>query len=240
MKAIYEPKGRAREYGELACNLALACDHGCKYCYVPAALRKDRAEFHNNNNVLPRPGILAALKKDAAKYADTGKAIFLCFSCDPGHAGIADTTNKAIEIINGHGLPVTVLTKSSHASSLFGTLLGHPENRFGMTLTLIDSIQSEEWEPRASLPQTRFEILQDAHKLGIKTWASLEPVIYPTHSLAWITKTHSFVDHYKVGKLNHHEHAKQFDWAMFREDAIAVLAEHGCDYYIKRDLREAK
>ena len=28
---IYEPKGRAREYAPLACNLAVGCVHRCVY-----------------------------------------------------------------------------------------------------------------------------------------------------------------------------------------------------------------
>ena len=35
MNAIYEPKGAAREYAELACNLYTGCNHGCLYCYAP-------------------------------------------------------------------------------------------------------------------------------------------------------------------------------------------------------------
>ncbi|MDQ1279366.1 MAG: hypothetical protein QG670_628, partial [Thermoproteota archaeon] len=33
MKYIYEPKGRAREYGALALNVYSNCDFGCLYCY---------------------------------------------------------------------------------------------------------------------------------------------------------------------------------------------------------------
>lgn len=240
MKAIYVPKGRALEYGELACNLALACDHGCKYCYVPASLRKDRAEFHDNANVRPRPGILKALEKDARRHADSGKSVFLCFSCDPGHIDIAETSIKAIEILNSFGLAATVLTKSPHANMLFPVLKGHPENRFGMTLTLHNVELSKEWEPNAALPDTRLALLEQAHKAGIKTWASMEPVIFPNQSLELIYQSSAYVDHFKVGKLNHHPYAKQFNWPRFREEAIALLEKHGCSYYIKRDLREAK
>ena len=34
MKVIYEPKGRAKEYAELAVNLYNGCSHGCEYCYA--------------------------------------------------------------------------------------------------------------------------------------------------------------------------------------------------------------
>lgn len=38
MRIIYEPKGRAREYANLAANLYSGCIHGCVYCYVPQFL----------------------------------------------------------------------------------------------------------------------------------------------------------------------------------------------------------
>lgn len=30
---IYEPKGKAREYAELALEVYKTCSHMCKYCY---------------------------------------------------------------------------------------------------------------------------------------------------------------------------------------------------------------
>jgi DNA repair photolyase len=55
MKAIYEPSGKAKEYGNLACNLYKGCGHKCSYCYAPSVLRMDRQEFYNNPQ--PREGI---------------------------------------------------------------------------------------------------------------------------------------------------------------------------------------
>ena len=31
MSIIYEPRGKAREYSELAVNLYTGCSHGCRY-----------------------------------------------------------------------------------------------------------------------------------------------------------------------------------------------------------------
>lgn len=45
MNVIYEPKGKAGEYSPLAVNLYRGCDHGCTYCYAPAATRTARETF---------------------------------------------------------------------------------------------------------------------------------------------------------------------------------------------------
>ena len=48
MSIIYEPRGKAREYSELAANLYTGCSHGCRYCYCPAILRKKIDEWAAN------------------------------------------------------------------------------------------------------------------------------------------------------------------------------------------------
>lgn len=239
MKAIYPPKGRAQEYGALACNLALACDHGCKYCFAPGALRKTREEFHDTANIKPRPGIIEALKREAKDPRYQGESIFLCFACDPGHPSIVDTTIEAIKLLNAQGVSAMILTKSASADALFEAMEGHPENRFGMSLTFCKESDSLAWEPKAAVPDRRIELLQQAYDRGIKTWVSMEPVISPIQSLMLVATTNAFVHHFKVGKLNHHPLAKEIDWVEFREGVTGVLEEFGCSYYIKRDLREA-
>lgn len=47
MKVVYEPKGRAKEYADLAFNTYLSCPHGCRYCYAPSAMHKTRECFHS-------------------------------------------------------------------------------------------------------------------------------------------------------------------------------------------------
>ena len=59
---IYEPKGAAREYSELACNLYTGCDHRCGYCYAPGALRMTREAF---GSPTPKKTIIERLTKDA-------------------------------------------------------------------------------------------------------------------------------------------------------------------------------
>jgi DNA repair photolyase len=81
MNVIYEPKGRAREYSELACNLYHGCTHGCLYCYAPVCMRTTGEDWHSKAE--PRAHVLAKLEKDAAALSGDSRKILFCFLSDP-------------------------------------------------------------------------------------------------------------------------------------------------------------
>lgn len=236
MPVIYEPKGRAKEYSDLALNLYTGCSHGCLYCYAPDAMFKKREQFHSD--VVPRGDILNLIKKEAPAY--TGKEVFLCFSCDPYCPEELEhkITRQAIEILHASDVGVNILTKGGMwAARDFDLLEVKPEcSRIGATLTFWKSVDSFTWEPRAAHPLDRLRMLESAHKKGIPTWASLEPVVDPNQSLELIRMSHRFVDHYKVGRWNHDKRAKEINWARFLQDVTSLLDELGKSYYIKKDL----
>lgn len=90
-------------------------------------------------------------------------------------------------------------------------------------------------EPCTISPYNRFEHLRFAHKIGIKTWVSMEPVILPSACLSLLVINPIFVDRYKIGKLNYHP--SDIDWADFGRQAEAICKQNGIDYYIKESLR---
>jgi DNA repair photolyase len=235
LQAIYRPKGRAGEYASLAVNLYTGCTHGCVYCYAPTVLHKDPAGFHAQ--CIERPNILEKLHHDAKLLQGTSEPVLLCFSCDP-YQPEAHATRAALSILNEFQIPFVVLTKGRMAWRDFD--LYFPRDSFGMTLTCDNDPDSHDWEPKGADPSERVGLLRLAHEQGIRTWVSLEPVIYPEQTLRLIDATHEYVDHYKVGKLNYHPHAKTIDWPQFRADVIAKLEGYGKSYYIKQDLREAR
>jgi len=94
--------------------------------------------------------------------------------------------------------------------------------------------QPAAWNPRRVSPQAR-EALADAHALGLRTWVSIEPVIYPDQALQVLNLT--TVDTFKVGKLNHDKaREEKIDWRQFLADVLAKLEGRECGYYIKNDL----
>lgn len=236
MKIIYEPKGRALEYAALAANIYSGCSHGCKYCFAPTVLHRDRGDYHSEVKV--REGALEQLKKDVAKLEGDNRRVLISFTTDPYQALdiVTQVTRKAIKIIKGAGLNVEILTKGGMLAARDFDLLDE-NDCFATTLTCLERAHSLEWEPLAALPQDRMDALKNAHNRGITTWASLEPVLYPSESLELIKMCHGFVDLFKVGKLNYHPHSKTIDWKRFGYDAVNLLEKLGSNYYIKMDLR---
>jgi len=245
---IYTPKGRAREYAALACNVYKGCDHKCTYCYAPSATFKSRDEF---TNPATRSNFLTKLEKEAAKHqaAGTTGRVLLSFTCDP-YQHLDETehvTRLAIEILHRYSLDVQVLTKGG-SRALRDIDLFTPRDAFATTLTFLDLARSLHWEPNAATPPDRIETIKHFRASGIPTWVSLEPVIDPNEARAIICATHEFVDLFKVGKLNYHPHAQSIDWQQFALDAIQLLTSLGYtrstdhdnvragQFYIKRDL----
>lgn len=234
---IYEPKGRAREYAALACNVYRGCGHGCIYCYAPSSTQRSRSDFLQATT---RPNsFLTTLAKHAAKRQELGRQgqVLLCFTCDPYQPLDVkeQVTRQAITILHQTGHTVCVLTKGGERALRDLALFG-PGDAFATTLTWLDNKRSLEWEPNAALPYDRIATIQAFHAAGIKTWVSLEPVLNPTVALSAIRQTHKFVDLYKIGKLNYHPLAKEIDWRKFGMAVIDLLRQLDKPYYIKRDL----
>ena len=234
---IYEPKGRAREYAALACNVYRGCDHQCTYCYAPSATRRSPQDFARST--LRAGAFRARLETEARKYRNAGITgqVLLSFTCDPyQHLDTEErVTRSAIQILHRHDLQVQILTKGGKRA-LRDLDLFTPADAFASTLTLLDEAESRKWEPRAATPADRIETIERFHQAGIPTWVSLEPVLDPAVALEIICLTHPFVDLFKVGKLHYHPLAQTIDWRQFANDAIELLKSLGKDYYIKKDL----
>lgn len=247
MNVIYEPKGRAREYSPLACNLYLGCTHGCKYCYAPACMHKKPAEWHETAHARGE-NVLKLFEKDCATLSrtrmdDETRRVLFCFLSDPYQPLERDLhlTRQGISIAAKYGIKIDILTKGDeNLIEQDLPLMLKSQTHLGITLSFSNDATRREWEPLASTVQSRLRILRKAHDMGIYTWVSMEPVIVPQEALEVIRKAHNYVDFWKIGKLNHNKDVEsKIDWVKFREDAIALLEQHECDYYIKEDLRRA-
>lgn len=241
MSIIYEPKGKAKEYSELAANLYRGCSHGCTYCYAPAATFTPRETFCTA--ISARKNVLAELAKDVGKFRGDTRQILLSFTSDAYQPAEKNQliTREALKLMLAADLRVTVLTKGGMlAARDFDLLAASKYSQFAVTLTTDDPVESLLWEPGAALPAERIASLKSAHSMGISTWISFEPVVNPAAVYRLIYATAPFVDFYKVGKLNYHKLAAETNWPEFRTNAVKILQELNKPYLIKKDLLQAK
>lgn len=250
MAAIYEPKGMAREYAPLACNLYTGCLHGCLYCYAPDCVRQTPQAFHASSE--PRKDILAQLEKDAATLGSTDGGLFdepkakderrvlFCFTSDPYQPNEAEhgTTRRALEIMHRAGLNFQVLTKGGIRAIRDFDIMQAAGAHFGTSLCFNDDTVRAKWEPNAASVSRRLAAVAQAHDLGIRTWVSIEPVIDPAQALALIDVHSDIVDEWRVGKLNHHAHAASIDWSAFAGALTEALEASPSDYMIKDALHK--
>ncbi len=235
MGIIYEPKGAAKEYAPLAANPYQSCSHGCKYCYVPPTLKRDREVYYNE--LLLKKNWLSDFEKDAVKLNGNGKEILLSFVGDPYQPVEMELgiTRRCIEILMEHDLRFTILTKGgTRAIKDFDLLESYEKARFGSTIVFASQNDADQWEPGAAPIADRVLAIEEARKRGIKTWVSLEPVIDPDQALRLIRELHPVVGHWKIGKLNYKK--LPVDWIKFREELRALCELLGADYYLKTSL----
>lgn len=224
MKPIYEPRGAAKEYGDLALNIYTGCPHRCFYCFAPSVLRRDREAFHTN--VQPREGIVEATRRQLEKEQITGRLIHLCFTCDPYPDGYdTTTTREIIKVLKEYGNHVQILTKGDGTRD-FDLLDGN--DWYGITL---DGGSRKV----TSVENFGLSHLTKARERGIKTWISFEPVLNARSCLITLQFSKVWADKVKIGKLNYH--ASDIDWKKFGNEAEAICKEKGIEYYIKDSLR---
>ena len=236
-KIIYEPSGRAKEYGDLALNVYNGCSFGCTYCFAPLVLKKDRETYHKDIKV--RDNFIEKVEKDCKLNLFEGRRVHLCFTCDP-YQDIdleLQLTREVLKLFKQYNVNFQILTKGGMRAVRDFDLYKAGDS-FGSTLTVYMNNHQSQWEPNAPSYYSRRDAIIEAHRAGIRTWVSLEPVIYPKETLEIIKDTCSFVDLYKIGTINYNERKKEIDWNDFGRKAIELLDGYGKEYYIKDDLRK--
>jgi DNA repair photolyase len=232
----------AKEYSPYACNLYIGCSHRCKYCYAPHTLQRSESSYFGIPS--PRNNVLRYLEKDLQKQTYT-KQILLSFIGDNycNNTDDSATVRAALRLLNQYEAPVAVLSKGGKKMLRDLDVFKEFKERIavGCTLTFIDPNKSRLWEPGASLPDERLEVLSILRSEGIKTFASFEPVVEPSESLRLIERTidDDSIIHYKIGKLNNYKGLdRDVDWRGFLREALAMLRPAGKQIYVKKCLRD--
>lgn len=212
-RAIYMPRGKAGEYAKYACNFYKGCSNGCTYCYLKKGVLAHelggdkpvlKSCFKDEEDAI-RVFIDELLDKSTDKPKEDIRkhGIFFTFTSDPCLPETMDLNFAAIHICMELGVPVQILNKCTGwiDTGSGKELLDAPGAKqylsVGFTLTGHDEL-----EPNASPNAERIKAMGQLHEMGIRTWASVEPVIDLDASFRCIEKTLGYCNEYKIGLLS--------------------------------------
>ena len=239
MKIIYEPKGAAREYAALALNPYRGCTHRCIYCYNNGRFGKKGAFFESAK---PRMGILSDIVSDLAELKERPdcpeiQLTFLGDAYQPAERSLG-LTRSIVRRITAANLPFTILTKSNLVERDFDLLSANHNFRLGISFTTVDPQEAREWEPGTGYPLDRIGTLRKAKSLGMKTWASLEPVMRVESTIQVIKQINTYVDHFWIGALNHMDPPEPINLAEAQYEIMKALEFSHCKYSFKSSFTE--
>ena len=238
MRIIYKPKGKAKEYAKFAINIYNGCTHNCRYCYLTRGYGEKQEKYYEAAN--PTEDIINRLTQELINLNSHIPEILLSFQGDvyqPDEMKLCLTRQVIVKLVE-NDLPFTTLTKGgTRATRDFDLLRSFPKARFGTSIVFINQSDADYWEPGAATISNRIAAIEQAHGMGIKTWISLEPVIDPAQAIQIIKELHTIVDHWKIGKINHHKDLEsEVDWVQFKTQTTTLLNSLGADYYLKKSL----
>ncbi len=248
-KAIYQPKGKAGEYAGWACNFYTGCSNDCQYCYCKKGVM---SHVWSTTPTLKKcfkdqDDALAVFKKEFDYYTNEPdfrkRGLFFSFTTDPLLDETIGLTINAVEYALRHSIPVQVLTKRADgAMRLIDTLssrLGgiNPYiHRIAVGFTLTGH---DELEPNADLTDSRIHAMRQIHALGLKTFASIEPMLDLPTAEDVINCTLGFCDLYKIGLLSGGKRTiDSYDLAYFVPRITEKIGNAGAKVYWKESISE--
>jgi DNA repair photolyase len=239
--SLYQPRGRAAVYAQLAVNIFHQCSHGCRYCYCPRILHKSTFNFYCREPV-PRPGLLSDLTHACEEWAavsDERPAVHLSFIGDPlPRGGDHKVTNQVIHTLHGFGFPVRILSKSGILEPDTLRELSDRDS-YWITLTSVQRDSTDYWEPFAGQVGQRINALAAAQQAGLKTGVSLEPVLSLEEARGVLFALAGCkVDPVWIGPTNHL--ARGYDWLEVKQQLAETAMATGLPVRWKEDVCRAR
>ena len=205
-RLIYQPKGKAREYSPWACNLYNGCTNNCTYCYNKKGVG---SKLLGKEDVTLKSGFkdtedaYLTFQRELDKYKDAiladGKGLFFNFVSDPFLEETWKLNFYCAQYALRRGVPCVFLSKKRPHSSMIELFVRRRSMvKVGFTLTGMDEL-----EPNADTNSERIETIRDLEKRGVRTWASIEPIINVARSLYLLSRAHNVgCREFKIGVLS--------------------------------------
>lgn len=246
-KVLYSPKGAAREYAAVGCNIYTGCKHDCEYCYLKRGVL---SKALGGTEVKLKTGFRTGEDAELAFIREANKhleylqkvGVFFSFTTDPLIKETRTVTKNCLIHARQLGIPVKLLTKNADfleddkfMSILEKMQLLKAKIAFGFTLTGHD-----EMEPNASTNAQRIEAMRNLKERGFKTFASIEPIIDFNSSFDMIQQSAKFCDLFKIGLRSgvKDSYYKPEECAYFMGKVTALCEKEGFKVYWKESIRK--
>lgn len=245
-KLIYQPKGKAREYSPWACNLYNGCTNNCTYCYNKKGVG---SKLLGKENVTLKSGFA---DKDEAyqtftielnKFKDAiladGKGLFFNFVSDPFLKETWELNFLCAQYALTKNVPCVFLSKKYPTDSMISLFQFYNHLvKVGFTLTGMDEL-----EPNADTNSDRIEAIRVLEKGGVRTWASIEPIINVARSLYLISRAYNVgCREFKIGVLSGKKDYTPRDILDFKRtveeyfDDCTILWKESLLEYMRQDM----
>lgn len=233
------------EYGDYTINHVEGCSHGCRYpCYAMMMSKRFGRVKTYEEWIQPKivENAIDLLEKEIPKLKNKIHSVHLSFTTDPFMYGQEEISSLSLELIkrlNDNEIKCTVLTKGLLPEQLEKL---SKDNELGISLVSLNEEFREKYEPNSATYEVRISNLYKLHKMGLKTWVSIEP--YPTPNIIEqdihkILNNIKFVDKIVFGRLNYNSVVSQYkNYKKFynetSEQVLSFCQDENIECYIKK------
>jgi DNA repair photolyase len=183
-------------------NPYTGCQHNCLYCYAHFMKRftghkEPWGQFVDVK--LNAPGLLN--REITRKRKDR---VWISGVCDPYQPLEAKykLTRQCLEILAANHWPVTIQTRSPLVLRDVDILQKGVDFEVGMSITTADDAIRKLFEPNAPPIKERVRALDELHRLGIRTYAMIAPILPQAENLPEILS--GKVDYVILDRMNYH------------------------------------
>lgn len=231
------------EYVTHTTNPWLHCQHRCNYCYARLICKKSMKQW---GTLKTRPDYLKNLEYDLNHLTFLPHYDLLCATLtDPYQPYYSPFDIMDVwRLFSDFGSPkIRVITKNGFMIRNHIDFFAKNYDQFvvGLTITADKDSLSKPWEPYASPNSVRLLALEELHRNGVNTWASVEPILPGTDVEHHIRTIAPYIrDKIVVGKLNYSK--ADFPDNFYRETynmLMSLQEELTVSIYIKQELLES-
>jgi len=133
-------------------------------------------------------------------------------------------TRKCLEILVEHNWPVVIQTRSSLVLRDMDILMKGKSLEAGLSITTADDNIRKLFEPNAPSIEERINTLDELHKVGIRTYAMIAPMLPKAEELAEMLD--GKVDYVLFDRMNYH----YADWVYQKYNLLDKLTD---DYFYR-------